>query len=121
KIDKFNPFYYRVGNVAIHTANGILIFFVLLNLLTRLPYASFFKRNAFAISFLSSLLFLLHPVQTQTISYVIQGQLEGLASLFMLSIILCFLQIQKTTILWRQILFTVLFFVLTFLPFYFTF
>ena len=47
KIDKFNPFYYRVGNVAIHTANGILIFFVLLNILTRLPYASFFKRNAF--------------------------------------------------------------------------
>ena len=112
KIDKFNPFYYRVGNVTIHIANGILIFFVLLHILTRLPYASFFKRNAFAISFLSSLLFLLHPVQTQTISYVIQGQLEGLASLFMLGIILCFLQINQTATRWLRILLITLFFTL---------
>ena len=106
KIDKFNPFYYRLGNVIIHTLNGILIFFLLITILTRLPYKSFFKRNALSISFITSLLFLLHPVQTQTISYVIQGQLEGLATLFMLTIILCFLWQQYTSNFTTKILLT---------------
>lgn len=90
KIGKFNPFSYRLGNLIIHICNGLLVFFILLMLLTRLPKKSFFKRHAFAMSFLTSLLFLLHPVQTQTISYVIQGQLEGLAAFFSLSMILFF-------------------------------
>lgn len=103
KIDKFNPFYYRVGNVAIHTINGLLVFFILLHILTRRAQGSFFKRNALALSFVTALIFLLHPVQTQTVSYVIQGQLEGLASLFMLSIMLCFLKMQTQKDLWKKI------------------
>lgn len=115
KIGKFNPFYYRLGNVAIHTINGILIFFLLLTLLTKLTNASFFKRNAWSISLLTSLIFVLHPVQTQTVSYVIQGQLEGLASFFMLSIVLCFLHINQTSRRWLRIILIILFFVLIFL------
>ncbi len=88
---QFNPFSYRVGNVLIHTINGLLVFFLLLTILTRLPRKTFFKRNAFGLSFLTALLFLIHPVQTQTVSYVIQGQLEGLAALFTLSMTLLFL------------------------------
>lgn len=88
---KFDPFSYRVGNVLIHTANGLLIFFILLMILQHLPHKSFFKRNALVLSFLTALLFLIHPVQTQTVSYVIQGQLEGLAALFTFSMTLCFL------------------------------
>ncbi len=97
KIDKFNPFYYRVGSVAIHTINGLLIFFILQAILTRLPRSSFYKRNTLSISFITALLFLLHPVQTQTVSYVIQGQLEGLALMAILSIIGCFIWQQYTT------------------------
>ncbi|MFC1870651.1 tetratricopeptide repeat protein [Candidatus Dependentiae bacterium] len=88
---KFDPFSYRVGNVIIHTSNGLLLFFTLLLILTRLPQKNFFKRNALSLSFLTALLFLIHPVQTQTVSYVIQGQLEGLAALFTLSMTLLFL------------------------------
>ncbi len=91
QIGKFDPFSYRLGNVLIHTSNGLLVFFILLMILTRLPQKSFFKRNAFGLSFLTALLFLLHPVQTQTISYVIQGQLEGISTLFTLCMTLCFL------------------------------
>ncbi len=110
KLDKFNPLYYRIGNVTIHTINGLLIFFILLAILSRLPYASFFKRNALSLSFLTALIFLLHPVQTQTISYVIQGQLEGLATLFMLGMILCFLHQQYTSnIFVKTVLITTLF------------
>ncbi len=112
KIGKFNPFSYRLGNVFIHTANGILIFCILQLILNRLPKESFFKRNAFGISFLTSLLFLLHPVQTQTVSYVIQGQLEGISALFALSMALLFLINSYTIHRWMRILTTILFFIL---------
>jgi len=89
-IDKFNPFFYRLGNLLIHIASGLLVFFILFLGLKHLKKQTFFSRNSFSIAFFTAILFLLHPVQTQTISYVIQGQLEGLAALFILSIILCF-------------------------------
>ncbi len=87
---KFEPFSYRVGNVIIHMLAGIILFFTLLLLLRRYKQSTFFSHNAFPIASLTSLLFLLHPVQTQTITYVIQGQLEGLSTLFVLAMILCF-------------------------------
>jgi tetratricopeptide (TPR) repeat protein len=91
-IGKFNPYAYRVGNVIIHTSNGILVFLILFTALCQLKKESFFKQYAFVISFLSALLFLLHPVQTQTVSYVIQGELEGLAALTILSMVFCLLK-----------------------------
>src|SRR5579872_6448201 len=97
KIGKFDPFTYRVGNLAIHTVNGILIFLILLLVLKNLKKRSFFTDHSFSLAFLTALFFLLHPVQTQTVSYVIQGQLEGLSALFSLMMGLCFLLIHKTT------------------------
>ncbi len=115
KIGKFNPFSYRLGNLIIHTINGLLVFFILLILLNNLPKKSFFKRHAFALSFLTSLFFLLHPVQTQTVSYVIQGQLEGLAAFFSLSMIFFFILFNYATHFVNRILAVILFFILAIL------
>lgn len=90
-IGKFDPFSYRVGNVIIHTTSGLLIFFILFISLSKLRKNTFFKQNSLTLSILTSLLFLLHPVQTQTVSYVIQGELEGMAMLSLLVMIFCFL------------------------------
>jgi len=92
-IGKFDPFSYRVGNVIIHNLNGLLVFYLFYTCLSRLKKPSFFKDNNFIIALISSALFLLHPVQTQTVCYVIQGELEGMAALFSLSTIACFLQV----------------------------
>lgn len=94
-INKFDPYSYRVGNVILHTINGLLIFFILFMALEQLKKESFFKKNAFLISFITALLFLLHPVQTQTVSYVIQGELEGLATLSILGMVLCLLKFAQ--------------------------
>lgn len=91
-IGKFDPFSYRVGTVTIHTLNGVLIFFLLFSALIQLKKESFFKKHAFILSLITALLFLLHPVQTQTVSYVIQGELEGLSAFFILSMSLCYLK-----------------------------
>lgn len=114
-IGGFDPFSYRVGNVAIHTTNGILLFFVLLAMLRHVKKGTFFQRNAHPLSFLTALLFLLHPVQTQTVSYVIQGQLEGLALMATLSMTLCFLHAQRArTIFLKGILTSLLFLIALF-------
>ena len=97
KIGKHNPFVYRRSNMIFHITTGLLIFFVTsVSLLGLKKYGSVVKK-AFPIAFFTAILFLLHPVQTQTVSYVIQGQLEGLASLFMMAIILVYLFYQQAS------------------------
>ncbi len=95
-IDKFNPYYYRLFNVVLHTSTSILLFYFLFLALSGIKRATFFREKAFAISFLTAGLFLLHPVQTQTVSYVIQGRLEGLACFFVVGMALCFLLAART-------------------------
>ncbi|HVX00031.1 MAG TPA: hypothetical protein VHA52_06330, partial [Candidatus Babeliaceae bacterium] len=90
-INKFEPFWYRVSSLSIHLINGVLLFFILLYALSKFKRSSFFRNNSWYIAVITTMLFLLHPVQTQTISYVIQGQLEGLACMFIQGIILTFL------------------------------
>ncbi len=88
KIAGFDPFLYRLINVIFHLFTGILIFYFIFLVLKNLKNENFFKINAFKIALFSSTLFLLHPVQTQTVSYIIQGQLEGLSALFTLLILI---------------------------------
>ncbi len=96
KIDQFNPFYYRVFNLLIHLATGVILFYLILNLCKFLKSKPFFYNNATLIAFTTSILFLLHPVQTQTISYVIQGRLEGLATLFVITTLFLFIKTFST-------------------------
>jgi len=130
QIGQFDPFSYRVGNLVIHVANGLLIYGILKLVLIRvasdtnsntssnspfsktkpksanfqitqnhdtqnqnLANSDFFTKHAAALSWLTALLFLIHPVQTQTVSYVIQGQLEGTAMLAALSMVFCLLKL----------------------------
>lgn len=156
-IGKFNPYSYRVGNLIIHTCNGLLVFFITLLSLSGLTTSGlttssltaggltansltknstkknsgktnpsdlnltgsnytgssltgpnvllWFKNNAFFIALVTGILFLLHPVQTQTVSYVIQGELEGLAAFTILSMVLCLiLFVHSTSIMLKALL-----------------
>lgn len=91
KLAKHDPFVYRTFNLSFHIITGVLIFFVTYTAFSRLKKNSYFGKRAAPLSFITSLLFLLHPVQTQTVSYVIQGQLEGLAGMFTMLLTLLFL------------------------------
>jgi tetratricopeptide (TPR) repeat protein len=90
-LGKFNPFYYRLGNLVAHIVSGILIFTIFYNLAKRSRSHALLKEYSAWWACLTAALFILHPVQTQTVSYVIQGQLEGLAGLCILGIVGCFL------------------------------
>jgi tetratricopeptide (TPR) repeat protein len=90
-VASFDPFIYRCGNLFFHCITGALVFFVTHALFTRMRTKNFFSEHAYILAFFTSALFLLHPLQTQTVSYVIQGQLEGLSGLFIMSMVLSFL------------------------------
>ncbi len=89
-VGKFDSLYYRVVNLAIHIIAGLLVFYLIQTLCRRLKNQPFFYNNATLIGFVTAALFLLHPIQTQTVSYVIQARIEGLASLLVVALVLCF-------------------------------
>lgn len=95
KIGQFDSYAYRFGNVVGHITTGMLLFAMLMIALHRLPKTTLFGKYAALIATIATGLFLLHPVQTQTVSYVIQGQQEGMAGLFMIAMVLCFLLLMS--------------------------
>lgn len=95
KYVQLNPWLYRTMNVVFHITTGILVYCIVIKLLQRLKKESIFTQHSSLIAYLTSALFLLHPVQTQTVSYVVQGQLEGVATLCIMAIVLCFLLLTE--------------------------
>jgi tetratricopeptide (TPR) repeat protein len=93
KLCHVNPVYYRIFNLAIHILMGLLIFYLVHALCTKAIHKPFLYSHRNVIAFVTSFLFLLHPVQTQTVSYVIQARVEGLASFFVILMLFCFIKL----------------------------
>ena len=91
QIGGFDPWYYRVCNVTIHIITGLLVFAFIYTICKKSAEDSFLQKRATWIAQMTMVLFLLHPVQTQTVSYVIQARLEGLATLCVMLIANVFL------------------------------
>jgi protein O-mannosyl-transferase len=106
---RFDPFYYRIINIMIHTLTGILVFFLFLHLCRFLKKKPFFYNNAILIATVTSAFFLLHPVQTQTVSYVTQARVEGIASLFVIATIFLFVQALRAKNIWIKIFYFTIF------------
>lgn len=107
---KFDPYLYRVGNLIIHLIAGTAVFVTTTLLQKSKCTPDIIKRVGALFPFLATALFLLHPVQTQTVSYVIQGQLEGGAGAFIFIMTSLFLIATATTIpLMRWVLLAALF------------
>jgi hypothetical protein len=82
--DGVNPDGYRAVNILLHSFNAVLVFLLLSKLLrmSRQPVAL----DVFSLRFIpavAAVLFLLHPIQSESVLYAIQ-RITVLASLFML-------------------------------------
>ncbi len=80
---------YHAVNILIHALAAIAAYFFVLQTL-KLADDAEEDRYARKIAFFSSLLFALHPIQTQAVTYIVQRQ-ESLASLFYLIAFLFFI------------------------------
>lgn len=79
-IGGMDPFGFRIINLALHICIGILFYILLATILEKL-HQTWFQKEARLISFFSALLFIVHPAQTQTATYITQMSTEGAAAL----------------------------------------
>src|SRR3989338_8617893 len=94
---------YHIINLTIHVINGILIYFLIFLTLSRIDLGTDFKSvpnkvrdRAKKIAIFTALLFAVHPIQTQAVTYIVQ-RMEILASMFMLIGLLVFIKGAETS------------------------
>ncbi len=89
-ISGIKPLGYHLLSNLIHIANGVLVFSIL---------HSVFRRKLLA--FLTSLIFLIHPLQTEAITYI-SGRGDALVAFFMLLALLLFSKAESQGLGWAS-------------------
>lgn len=84
-----NPVGYHVVNLLIHITNGFLVY-TLVGLLGRTSGLGAGAPSR-EVALLTALLFVVHPIQTQAVTYIVQ-RIASLAALFYLLAVVCYLQ-----------------------------
>ena len=94
----FNPFYFKLTNLVIHSINALLVFFIALFLLQRYIKTgkiTISARRASLIAFAISFGWALHPINLTSVLYVVQ-RMNSLSSLFVLIGILFYIRGRMT-------------------------
>src|ERR1700722_908944 len=91
-----DPFGFHVLNVVFHLMNGILLFFIVRKLLT---LADTRGPNSLMLAGFGAAVFLLHPIQTESVSYV-AGRTECLSVLFFFAAFAVFLYRRPPAASW---------------------
>ena len=86
---------YHVVNILIHVTNGILVYLLVLSILSTPAMGHAYKPQSVPIALVGALIWLLHPIQTQSVTYVVQ-RMNSLATLFYLSSLLLFAKARQT-------------------------
>ncbi len=84
-----NPTAYHLTNIAIHASASVTLFLLLLALARAPRSPEDLARNALAFAALAALLWAIHPVNTQAVSYIVQ-RMASLAGLLYLATLLVF-------------------------------
>ncbi len=84
---RYDSTFYHVVNTAIHILAGICLYFLILTTLTLSTFQHNIK-NPGVIAFFTSLIWLVHPIQTQSVTYVVQRMNSLAAMFFIVSLLL---------------------------------
>ncbi len=92
----FRPFGYHIFNLAFHILNALLLFFVLEKSLRRfgMEAVGWGSKRIRSVSFFSAVFFLCHPIQTESVIYIMSRS-EVIASTFYLAGFLLFQQLLE--------------------------
>ena len=95
-LDGFRPFGYHIFNLAFHILNALLLFFVLEKSLRRfgMEGVGWGSKRIRSVSFFSAVFFLCHPIQTESVIYIMSRS-EVIASTFYLAGFLLFQQLLE--------------------------
>jgi tetratricopeptide (TPR) repeat protein len=92
------PSGYHAVNLLIHVVNTSLVFLILVRLLTM---TGWLRLQVIVGSSVGALVFLIHPLQTESVSYI-AGRSESLAALFSLCALCLFLYRRNESISWLE-------------------
>ena len=94
----YNVIGYRVVNLMIHIFTGILLFLFIINMLNSPINTACIpkdlKSNSLLISFFAALIWIVHPVNTQSVTYVVQ-RMNAMAAMFYMLSFLCYIKGRK--------------------------
>ena len=79
-VHQYNVEGYHIVNIVIHILAGVFLF-IFIQTTLNLPSLRAEVDHSFTIAFFAALLWLVHPVQTQSVTYIVQ-RLNSLAALF---------------------------------------
>ena len=82
-LDGLRSFGYHVFNLSLHILNSILVFYIFQKVLVQFRNQIQTSKNDVSISFIAASIFLIHPIQTESVIYIITRS-EILASTFYL-------------------------------------
>ncbi|MHC4278330.1 MAG: hypothetical protein ACYSTI_13575, partial [Planctomycetota bacterium] len=91
---------YHIVNTLIHIINGILVYLLLFHTFRKISTDELWSKK---IAVYSALLFAVHPIQTQAVTYIVQ-RMESLASLFFLLSILIFAKATSASTTQKRVL-----------------
>jgi len=89
---KGDVFGYHVVNFCIHAAAGILLFLISFRLLLLPATSTFFRQAAWSLATTIALLWTLHPLQTESVTYIVQ-RAECMAGMFYFFSLYAFLRV----------------------------
>ena len=82
-----SPWGYHLGNILLHAVSGLLVY-ACIRLILRLPRLAPWCADAHWPAFAVSLLFVVHPLQTEVVAYI-SSRNDALAGLFVLAAMTC--------------------------------
>src|SRR5262249_41759974 len=87
---------YHATNLTIHILAGLTLFGIARRTLSRKEFANKLHYSATALAFLIALLWLVHPLNTQAVTYIVQ-RLESCMGLCYLTTLYCFIRAQDSS------------------------
>lgn len=99
RIGGLNVLGYHIVNFAVHLVAGLILFGLARRTLRLPPLDAQFGRWADLIGFAAALLWLIHPLQTQAVTYIIQ-RCESMMGMFYLASLYCVLRASQSERRW---------------------
>ncbi|MEA3361376.1 MAG: tetratricopeptide repeat protein [Thermodesulfobacteriota bacterium] len=101
-MERYNVRGYHIVNIVIHTINGILVYLLALAVFTQLkgnPKETSLQINL--MSLFASLIFVAHPINTQSVTYIVQ-RMNSMAVMFYLLSFFLYIRARLSNIKWRK-------------------
>ncbi len=95
-----NPFGYHFFNLAVHLIAGLALFGIIRQTCLLPGHRAYFGREINPFAFMVSVLWLVHPLQTQSVTYVIQRAESMMGMFFFLGLYAAIRYFRNSRVLW---------------------